>query len=119
MDITSAIFDPELGMSSFTVTRPVYTRMPSGVTEQETVTTAMGTIHPAPPETLELLPEEERHETHIVIHTDFALSLGEDSGKRYTGPDRIGWNGHIWRVVQVRDWSMFGYYRAIAVMLHE
>ena len=114
-----AILDPELGMTAFTVTRPVYTRTPSGVTEQEAVSAAAGTIHPAAPEELQLLPEEERSETAIVIHTDFALSTGEDRGKRFTGPDRITWNGRDWRVVSVRDWSMFGYYKAIAVMLHE
>ena len=119
MDITSAIFDPELGMTAFTVTRPVYTRTPSGVTELSAVSSAMGTIHPAAEEELQLLPEEERNETYIVIHTDFALSLGEDSGKRYTGPDRVTWNGRDWRVVSVRDWSMFGFCKAIAVLLHE
>lgn len=119
MEITSAIFDPELGRTSFTVTRPVYTRTSSGVTEQAATSSALGTIHPAAPEELQLLPEEERNETCIVIHTDFALSLGQDSGKRYTGPDRITWNGKDWRVVSVRDWSLFGYFKALAVRLNE
>ena len=119
MDVLDAVLDPELGMTAFTVTRPVYTRTPSGVTEQEAVSSALGTIHPAAEEELQLLPEEERNETCIVIHTDFALSLGEDRGKTYAGPDRITWKGNEWRVVSVRDWSMFGYYRAVAVMLRE
>ena len=119
MNVTDAIFDPELGMTDFTVSRIVYTRTASGTTSQAATSSALGTIHPAAAEELQLLPEEERGETAIVIHTDFALSTGEDKGKRFTGPDRITWNGRDWRVVAVRDWSMFGYYKAIAVMLHE
>ena len=69
---------------------------------------------------LQLLPEEDRAEEFIVIYTDFALSLGEnDGGAEYTVPDRILWNGETWRVVKVRDWAMFGYYQALAVMMHE
>ena len=119
MNVTDAILDPELGMTAFSVTRPVYTRTPAGVTEQEAVSSALGTIHPAAAEELQLLPEEERSETAVVIHTDFALSTGEDRGKRYTGPDRIAWRGNTYRVVSVRDWSAFGYYKAIAILLHE
>ena len=66
---------------------------------------------------IQLLPEEERHETFIAIYTDFALSLGSDHGSTYTGPDRIYWNGETWRVVRVRDWAMFGYYQALAVKM--
>ena len=119
MNVTDAILDPELGMTAFTVTRPVYTRTPAGVTEQEAVSSALGTIHPAAAEELQLLPEEQKSETAVVIHTDFALSTGEDRGKRYTGPDRIAWRGNTYRVVSVRDWSAFGYYKALAVLLHE
>ena len=119
MNVTDAIFDPELGMTAFSVSRPVYTRTPAGVTEQEAVSSALGTIHPAAAEEVQLLPEEHRHETAIVIHTDFALSTGKDRGKSYDGPDRISWNGNNYRVVAVREWSAFNYYRALAVMLHE
>ena len=119
VDVMDAILDSELGMTAFSVSRPVYTRTPAGVMEQEAVSSALGTIHPAAAEELQLLPEEERGETAIVIHTDFALSTGEDRGKRFTAPDRITWNGNTYRVVSVRDWAMFGYNKAIAVMMHE
>ena len=119
MDIASAFLDQELGAVAFTVTRTVYTRRPSGTTSADAVTSALGSIHPASAEELQLLPEEERHETAIVIHTDFALSTGKDRGKTYDGPDRITWDGNDYRVVAVREWTTFNYYRAVAVMLHE
>ena len=69
---------------------------------------------------IQLLPEEDRHEEFIAVYADFALSLGENSGGvTYSTPDRILWNGETWRVVKVRDWAMFGYYQALAVMMHE
>ena len=119
MDITSAIFDPELGCTAFTVERITYTRIRSGTTSRSTTAQALGCIHPGTPEMIQLLPEEERHEEFIAIYTDFALSLGSDHGSTYTGPDRIRWNGETWRVVRVRDWAMFGYYQALAVRLQE
>ena len=117
MDITSAIFDPELGCTAFTVERITYTRGRSGTTSRSTTAQAMGCIHPGTPEMIQLLPEEERLEEFIAIYTDFALSLGEDHGSTYTGPDRIHWNDETWRVVRVRDWAMFGYYQALAVRI--
>ena len=122
MDITSAIFDSELGCSAFTVERITYTRTRAGTTSRSEMTQAMGCIHPGTPEMIRLLPEEEREEQFIAIYTDYPLSTGvsEDSGaSSFTGPDRVHWNNQTWRVVRVRDWQMFGYYQAYAVLLHE
>ena len=119
MDITSAIFDPELGCTAFTVERITYTRSRSGTTSRSTTARAMGCIHPGTPEMIRLLPEEEREEQFIAIYTDYALSTGtpESTGASFMGPDRIHWNNQTWRVVRVRDWQMFGYYQAYAVRM--
>ena len=54
----------------------------------------------------------------LAVYTDFPLSLGENDGEaEYSVPDRILWNGETWRVVRVRDWSIFGYYQALAVKI--
>ena len=119
MNMFSVILDPELGRSAFTVERLTYTRTSSGATSRSVTHQALGCIHPGTPEMVQLLPEEDRHEEFIAVYTDFALSLGADHGHTYTAPDRILWNGAAWRVVRVRDWSMFGYYQALAVKLDE
>ena len=119
MQITDAIMDPELGRSAFTVERLSYTRSATGTSSHSRTYSALGCVHPGIPEMIRLLPEEERHEEFIAIYTDFALFLGSDHGSMHTGPDRIHWNGETWRVVRVRDWAMFGYYQALAVLLHE
>ena len=119
MDVTSAFLDPEMGATTFDVSRLTYTRGSSSDPTEEKYQGEMGSIHPGTPEMLELLPEEERNETYIYIHTEFALSLGRDSGEKYTTPDRITWRDQVWRVVRVRDWSSFGFYEALAVLMQE
>ena len=122
MDITSAIFDPDLGCTAFTVERITYTRMRDGTASRSTTSQAMGCVHPGTPELIRLLPEEEKAEQFIVIYTDYPLSTGvpEDAGaSSFIGADRIRWNGRTWRVVRVRDWQGFGYVQAYAVLMRE
>ena len=121
MQVTDAIFDPELGCTAFTVERITYTRTRAGTTSRSMTAQAMGTIHPGTPEMIQLLPEEEKNETFIAIYTDYPLSTGtpEGSGASFIAPDRIHWKGETWRVVRVRDWQSFGYYQAYAVLLDE
>ena len=87
----------------------------------EKTESARGCIHPGTAEVLKLLPEEEKNEQFIVIYTDYVLSTGtpEDASASFIGADRIHWNGQIWRVVKVRDWSSFGYVQALAVKMEE
>ena len=121
MDITSAVFDPELGGTAFTVERITYTRSRSGTTSRSVLEQAMGCVHPGTPEMIRLLPEEEKAEEFIAIYTDYPLSTGtpEASGaSSFTGADRVHWAGKTWRVVRVRDWQSFGYYQAYAVKIN-
>ena len=120
MDVMSALTDPDLGFTAFSVLRTSYRRENGGSVPSEETLPASGCVHPGTPEMVQLLPEEERHEEFIAVYTDFALSLGENGGgETYSTPDRILWNGAVWRVVRVRDWSMFGYYQGLAVKMHE
>ena len=120
MDISAVLTDPELGFAAFSVLRTTYRLQDGGSVPSEETLPASGCIHPGTPEMVQLLPEEERHEEFIVIYTGFALSLGENGGgETYSTPDRILWNGAAWRMVQVKDWSMFGYHQGLAVKMHE
>ena len=120
MDLSSALADPELGFTAFTVQRTAYTRQDGASVPFVRTLPVSGCVHPGTPETLQLLPEEERHEEYIEVYTSFPLSVGEnDGGAEYAAPDRILWNGKIWRVIRVRDWSGFGYIQALAVKMHE
>ena len=115
-DLVSLLSDPELGGTSFTVRRTIYRRDQdrSAVLVTRTVT-ATGCVHPGSPELLTELPEENRADAFIVVYTAFALSLGQDDGISYAGPDQILFQGKTWRVVSLRPWSAFGFSRALAV----
>ncbi len=118
----SAILDPELGCTAFSVERITYTPSRDGTSAQSETARAMGCIHPGTPEMLQLLPEEEKTDQFIAIYTDYPLSTGtqeEPGTSAFTAADRIHWNGQAWRVVRVRDWSMFGYYQGYAVLMKE
>ena len=122
MKLTDVLYDPELGCTAFTVERITYTRSRNGTGFRCLTSQAMGCVHPGTPETLRLLPEEERNETFIVVYTDYPLRTGapEAAGAlSFAGPDRIQWNNSTWRVVRVREWQGFGYVQALAVLLHE
>ena len=116
-----ALFDPDMGCANFIVERITYIRSREGTTTSVRTEQISGCIHPGSAEALKLMPEEEKNEQFIVIYTDYALSTGtpEDAGASFIGADRIHWNGQVWRVVKVRDWSAFGYVQALAVKLEE
>ena len=80
MDLTSALTDPELGFTSFSVQRTTYRRQNGTSVPTLQTLSASGCIHPGTPEMVQLLPEEERHEEFIAVYTDFPLHLGENSG---------------------------------------
>ena len=121
MDMFPVVSDPEMGCTSFMVERITYTRNREGTTSSVRTEQISSCIHPGAAETLKLMPEEVKNEQFIVIYTDYALSTGtpEDAGASFIGADRIHWNGQVWRVVKVRDWSAFGYVQALAVKLEE
>ena len=120
ISISQVMMDPELGTVLFTVERSVWKRdQGENVLLARSTASAVGCIHPGNAETLSQLPEEDRHEEHIVIYTAYPLSLGQNAGITFTPPDRIRWNDRIWRVVRVKDWSLFGYIQALAVLIRE
>ena len=119
-DISAAWLDSELGFLSFTVRRLTY-RLSQGTT---TVThadlPAEGSIHPGTLEVVQLLPEKERHKEFIAVYTDFPLSLRTNPvGVTWTAADRILYDGRVWKLAKLRDWSQFGYYQGLAVLTDE
>ena len=118
--IVSILADPELGGTSFTVLRTTRTFDRGGaVQSQESEIKAVGCIHPATPEELQQLPEENRVDEYIIIYTCMRLSLGSNERTTYLAPDRIRWNGKLWQVVKIKDWSPQGFIQALAILIPE
>lgn len=77
----------------------------------------MGCVHPGAPQELSQLPEEDRHEAFITLYAPAQLSLGENNGITYTGPDRIHWHDQTWRLVRLLPWTPFGFVQGFAVLV--
>ena len=79
MNITDAIFDPELGCTAFTVERITYTRTREGTTSRSTTAQAMGCIHPGTPEMIQLLPEVQGEGARGPwVRGGFVIETGDD-----------------------------------------
>ena len=117
IDVSAILTDPDLGGTTFFVSRKTYTRelgevVPSSV---EGFTVA-GNIQPATSEDLLLFPEEERSEEMIIILSRFRFSLGETEDTTFTSADIVTWRDRKYRVIRVKDWFPQGnYYKAWAV----
>ncbi len=117
MNLSSILTDPDLGGTSFFVTRPHYSRELGEVIHTgDTSYTASGSIQPATSEDLQLFPQEERSEEMIIILSRFRFSLGETDDTSFTSADIITWQDRKYRVIKVKDWfPQGGYYKAWAV----
>ena len=119
-DISTALLDPELGFLRFTVRRLTYHLSQGATTVTHTDYPAEGCIHPGTPEMVQLLPEEERHKDFIAVYTSFPLSLGTNSGVvTWKAADRILYDGKVWKLVRLRNWSQFNYFQGLAVLSDE
>ena len=122
MQMSEAVFDSELGCVSLSVERITYVRTREGLHELISFITVGGCVHPGNSKEITLLPEEIKNNECIVVYTGYTLSTGTQENPEtssYIGADRIHWNGQVWRVVKVRDWSEFGYVQALAIKMEE
>ena len=113
--------DPELGGVPFTIFRDhmVLREGEAALDFRETFPT-FGVVHPAGDQDLALTPEEYRSETLMTFYSPIPFSLGSrPDADHFTAPDRIAYGGRSFLVVAVRDWTAFGFSRAIAVQKKE
>ena len=118
MNLAAVLSDPELGGTSFSVSRKAYNRQLGEVIPGSVeVYTASGNIQPATSEDLQLFPQEERSEDMIIILSSFHFRLGETTeGVFFTSADILTWRGQDYRVIKVKDWlAQGGYCKAWAV----
>jgi hypothetical protein len=99
-------------------TAPTWTRGTAGPTGW-TATTIECAAWPLDPTSKEVLPEGARERGAIVLYTRVVI-YGERMGSRTTGRrgDVVQWQGRIWQVAEVQDYSQSGgFWEAIAVRM--
>ena len=117
LQLADIITDGELGSAPFVIRRRHYT-LSSGeavLTASEDIPTA-GTVYPAADVDISLVPEEYRSETLRTFYAPVPFSLGNRADPAsFTAPDQILYGSKTFLVVSVKDWSAFGFSKAIAV----
>jgi len=104
LDVTEVLFDPIL-CDDFAVVRSTRSVSQAGLTvDTPGYYTAYGSVQPSSGADLNILPEMERIGAHITVTTTFRLVALTDS----TAADQVVWNGKLYRVMHVNDWSAYG-----------
>ena len=114
-DVREILNDPEVGGGvAFQVRRVTNTRVLGSVTRNVTTYDVTGNIQPvelsvSASTTEDLLTE------NIVIRAEFEFMVGSNNGSvEFNGEDEVLWDGKVWRITRVEDWSKWGFSTAYA-----
>ena len=109
--------DPELGGSAFTILRDhMILQSGESLLESRKSFATFGVVQPARDQDLSLVPEEYRSEKLYTFYSPIPFSLGSrPDAAHFTAPDRIVWQDRCFLVIAMKDWTPFGFSRAIAV----
>ncbi len=115
--LSDIITDEELGAAPFVIRRRHYV-LSAGeavLTDTKDIPT-FGTVHPTADADLTLVPEEYRSEVLRTFYAPVPFSLGVRADPAsFTAPDQILYADRTFLVIAVKDWSAFGFSKAIAV----
>lgn len=110
IDVTDVLSDPMLAGSPFVVTRREETVSEGGIASTTDVTfSAVGSVQPAPPNSLVRQKAFSQGQEAIVVYTTFRLrgESTDGSGNNYE-PDTINWRGNNYLVKAVNDYAVYG-----------
>lgn len=117
-EVAELIDDPDFCID-FTITRVTTGRSTTGLSAGRSVVThtapapVTGVIYPnTKPDSLLVLPEGLRQDQAIHVFARVPMVLGGDESPLQ---DFINYQGGLWKVAFVKNWSDFGFYHAIAV----
>ena len=116
-DVTEILNDPELGGGvGFIVRRVTNVRVLGSVERQIQEFEVTGNIQPNELSVQASTTEDLKSES-IVIRAPFEFMVGKSNGSgSFIGEDEILWDGKVWRVTRVDDWSKWGFSVAYATM---
>ena len=119
-DVTEIINDPEIGGGQpFQVRRVSNTRVLGGVTRNVETIDLIGNIQPQDMSSQSSTVEDTLNET-IVIYANFGFQTGENTGDSpFTGADEILYDGKVYRVTSVNNWSEWGFSIANATRVRD
>lgn len=115
VDVTEVLIDPDFS-SDFTLVRTTG-QWEKGrfILDAPIEIPCYGPVQPPTPKELELLPEGERKRAYMCFHVkgqDVYLTRDLEGDKKGGISDHFIWNGSIYKIMQIKDWSHFGWKKA-------
>ena len=114
-DVTGILVDPEIGGGqSFQVKRRTSTRTLGDISVSTETFNLIGNIQPQDMNSQTSTTEGIMDES-IVIYCAFSFSVGKnDGGSSFTEADDVLYDGNVYRVTRVNNWSKWGFSIAYA-----
>ena len=115
IDVSEIINDPDF-CQSFTVYRDSGSWIEGRWVSSTSTLSMSGVISVASAKELNQVPEGDRVEGAIVIHTTdqiYATRAASPAGIS----DKIEWNGELYKIIQMYPYSDYGFYKAIATRI--
>lgn len=117
LDVAFLTSDPDFA-TTFDVIRATKTVGNDGRAKlvQETIEGVIGSVQPASGLDLQRLPEGSNLRGSVAVWTEYRLTDGDRS--ETLAADQVDWNGHLYTVMTVEDFSQFGsgHIKAICVL---
>lgn len=85
--------------------------------ETEASISMSGVITPASAEDILQVPEGDRTSKIIAFHSTMPLFVTHDDVQGKGTSDQIEWHGERYRLLNRKDWSDFGYYKALGISM--
>jgi hypothetical protein len=121
LNVSRIINSPRIAQpSAFTVTRSTGTWVNGRFTLTTSTLNYSGTILPASSKDVIQTPEGDRIKGEIAIYTDsncplYETFLNQKTGNSGNVSDEVTWQGENYKIIQVKPYVDYGYYKAIAV----
>ena len=85
--------------------------------ETESSILMSGVVTPASAKDILQVPEGDRSSEIIAFHSTMPLFVTHDDMEGKGTSDQIEWHGERYRLLHIKDWSDFGYYKALGTSM--
>lgn len=104
-------------LKPFTVYRKTGDWVAGRFEETETAIPMDGVVTAAGTKDILQVPEGDRTSQLMVFHSTQPLFVTHDDVEGKGTSDQIEWHGERYRLLQIKDWSDFGYYKAFGTSM--
>ncbi|HBC94293.1 MAG TPA: hypothetical protein DCZ10_15700 [Pelotomaculum sp.] len=116
INVAEILYDPDLNQD-FTVYRKTGTWTAGRYSETETPLSFTGVILPANAKEINQFPEGDRVTGMMKFFSEREIYVTRSNDEGKGTSDQILWSGHRYRIINVKPYKDYGYYRAFGVYM--